>query len=117
MKGPYLPTSIRGNVPLYVPQCRSALDSRFSGANVSTALAAATEYRDSADNRRTLEAARLPWQAARVCITALAPSLTFVGAVRVVEAALRQAYREHGISSSCSVRSPFDLLVCVDTGV
>lgn len=99
-----------------VPSCSiAATESSYStgpeSANSDTEIEA----------RKTAAAARLPWQAMRVCIVALAPTLTFVGAVRVVEDALRQACRKHNVSghecrgtTSCSGIGYLGLLICAE---
>lgn len=101
--------------------CRHDVPSCSTAAAVScylTGPASASSGTDI-DARKTAAAARLPWQAMRVCIVALAPTLTFVGAVRVVEDALQRACRKHSVSgrdspgtSSCSGIGDLDLLIC-----
>lgn len=67
---------------------RSALDTSLKTRQQDGAATTATSV---------TAAACLPWQGARVCIVALAPSLTFAGAVGLVEDEARRASNTTGV--------------------
>lgn len=78
--------------------------SPFSGPPATSSSPAAAEIASA-----TSAAACLPWQGARVCIVELAPSLTFLGAVRAVEAEARRVGQENDLT----LRDQ-NLLICSD---
>lgn len=86
---------------------RRSSGSSLSGPSLTTPSPPAAAATASA--AAAAAAASLPWQGARVCIVELAPSLTFLGAVRAVEAEARRVGRENGLT----LREQ-NLLICAD---